>query len=188
RDRFWESLNWKEKQLIFPEVDITNEKQDERISRINLQELTEKIVDIDDRRRDRINRILKSVFGGRTPQSVIHNNLGKLPYFKTIITTNYDRLLEKHFEKEKISVIRESRDLTKSKARKIKIIKLHGDISNIKKIILTQSDYSDLYFSPRSDHLWSLINQEVALKNFLFLGYGYNDPNVKAIFDNLDNK
>src|SRR5690606_33967546 len=121
RDRFWESLNWKEKQLIFPEVDITNEKQDERISRINLQELTEKIVDIDDLRRDRRNRILKSVFGGRTPQSVIHNNLGKLTYFKTIITTNYDRLLEKHFEKEKISVIRESRDLTKSKARKIKI-------------------------------------------------------------------
>lgn len=66
----------------------------------------------------------------------------------TVITTNYDRLIELSFEtgeEGKVQVINGLDALEKPDPKKITVIKLHGDIRNPNRCILSKNQYDDAY-------------------------------------------
>ncbi|RCH56288.1 SIR2 family protein [Mucilaginibacter hurinus] len=101
---------------------------------------------------------------------------------KTIWTTNYDDLLEKAFSNAIIDVKFNdeavSRDVPESK---IEIIKMHGCIFNSpnRDIVISQSDYEDFLLNRPATA--QRLRMDLLQKSFLFIGYGYGDPNIKNI-------
>jgi len=66
----------------------------------------------------------------------------------TVITTNYDRLIEKSFEtgeEGKVQVINGLNALEQPDPKKIAVIKLHGDIREPKRCILSKNQYDEAY-------------------------------------------
>lgn len=66
----------------------------------------------------------------------------------TVITTNYDRLIEKSFEtgeEGRVQVINGLNALEKPDPKKITVIKLHGDIRDPKRCILSKNQYDEAY-------------------------------------------
>lgn len=66
----------------------------------------------------------------------------------TVITTNYDRLLEQSFdtgEEGRVQVINGLNALDKPDPKKITVIKLHGDILVPKRCILSKNQYDEAY-------------------------------------------
>lgn len=97
-----------------------------------------------------------------------------------IITTNYDKLLESsesEFRKQYDVVIKD-KDLLNTHSAKY-IIKMHGDISDLKTIVLKEQDY--LEYSQKHVLMELFIKSLLVDHTFLFLGYSLNDYNVKLI-------
>lgn len=101
---------------------------------------------------------------------------------KTIWTTNYDNLLEKVFTNAitdvKFNDEAISRDVPDTQ---VEIIKMHGCIFNSHRndIVITQSDYEDFFLNkPATSQRLKL---DLLQKSFLFIGYGYGDPNIQNI-------
>lgn len=113
-------------------------------------------------------------------------NLG----IRTIYTTNYDSLLETAFklhnkeEKSKIDLIYDLKTLNKSDPNNISIIKLHGDLNDIENIVLTQSSYYDRY--DFENCLDIKLRADMLTKSILFIGYSFNDSNIKYMFHKLN--
>lgn len=99
----------------------------------------------------------------------------------TVWTTNYDELLEKCFISRKPKVIRSNEDLSKPSLRQeFEIIKLHGCINGkLEDIILTQQEYDEYLFNRGA--IAQRLRDSFIQKNFLFIGYGYRDPDIRNI-------
>ena len=99
-----------------------------------------------------------------------------------IVTTNYDHLLEQssHHSRCMYEVIIEDRDLSAPKKNNF-IIKLHGDIDNLKTIVLKEQDY--LSFSDTHKLLESFFKLILAGSTILFIGYSLKDIDIiKTIY------
>lgn len=101
---------------------------------------------------------------------------------KTIWTTNYDNLVEKAFANTitdvKFNDEAISRDVPNTQ---VEIIKMHGCIfnSHSKDIVITQSDYEDFFINKPATA--QRLRLDLLQKSFLFIGYGYGDPNIQNI-------
>lgn len=99
---------------------------------------------------------------------------------KHIVTTNYDHLLEQstHPKRDMYKVIVEDKDIFKHEKNNL-IIKLHGDIDNLKTIVLKEQDYND--FS--NNHSLTELYFKTILIDYtiLFIGYSLNDVNIIKI-------
>lgn len=74
----------------------------------------------------------------------VHKLLAKLP-FKTIITTNFDTLIERSFTMEtNVNKIYDSDDFLLKRREDFKLVKLHGDFDLIRTIIITKEDYDNV--------------------------------------------
>lgn len=102
-----------------------------------------------------------------------------------IITTNYDHLLEsvKDPSISKYAVITKDEDILSKKGRNY-IIKMHGDIDDIKDIVLKEEDY--LNYSQKHIIIETFIKSLLIDKTFLFVGYSLNDNNLKLIMSYID--
>lgn len=109
----------------------------------------------------------------------VHRNIVKLNSH-TIITTNYDCLIEKAAEEnsEFIQVISQDRDLLYRTAEK-EIIKMHGDFEN-GNFVLKEDDY--LHYSKNFKLIEAYVKSLIATNVILFVGYSFSDPDVKQIF------
>ena len=99
----------------------------------------------------------------------------------TIWTTNYDCLLETAFSGRSFDVRVEDFNLLYSRAHsKTEIMKLHGCIktSAPDKLVITQSDYDDMEVNRPA--MISRLTTDLMNKSFLFVGYGMNDPDIRA--------
>lgn len=99
---------------------------------------------------------------------------------QTIVTTNYDNLIEQAAEKnsEMIRVISKDSDLPYRKAGR-ELIKIHGDFEN-DNFVLKEEDY--LKYSQNFKLIENYIKSIIGTKVVLFIGYSFNDPDVKQIF------
>ncbi len=105
----------------------------------------------------------------------------KLP-ITTIITTNYDNLIESVFEAKQnvINVIKTDKQISTWREDCVQLLKIHGDFSvDPDKIVITNEDYSAYINNYKSMiiKLQDLFNT----KNIIFLGYSLNDVNFKSI-------
>ena len=118
-------------------------------------------------------------FGKKLYPRSIHR---KILDFQTqyIITTNYDNLLENAaFERNEImDIIACDKDLSYGIAGK-KLIKMHGDFEH-DNFVLKEDDY--LHYSMNFRLIETYIKALIAGNIVLFIGYSFNDPDLKQIF------
>lgn len=102
-----------------------------------------------------------------------------------IITTNYDDLLEQAMgiNHERFYVVRQDSDLPKNHGEKL-LIKMHGDFFN-DNIVLTENDYLD--YSKNFSLIRSHVVSMFASKLVLFVGFSFNDINLKYILREVSN-
>lgn len=96
-----------------------------------------------------------------------------------IITTNYDTLFEDAALKNnrQYYVVATDGDLPRNHGEKL-IVKMHGDLKH-HNIILTESDYFD--YSRLFPLVRSFVISQFVSKVVLFVGFSFNDPNLKFI-------
>lgn len=99
----------------------------------------------------------------------------------TIITTNFDELLEMTVKEQGLfyTTIKQDKDLPYCINDKL-IIKMHGD-GNLKNIVLKEDDY--LNYSSKFPLIENYIKGLFSTKTVLFVGYSAEDPDFKLIFN-----
>ena len=109
-----------------------------------------------------------------------HNVISKMS-FNCVWTTNYDLLLERCFSNRSINRICKNSDLARrAKKRGFELIKLHGSIDgDYDDIVLTQQEYDECLF--KKSAIAQKLRDSFIQKSFLFIGYGYRDPDIRNI-------
>lgn len=127
------------------------------------------------------NRLMWAVFKYQKtlPTNHIHRELFKFQV-KTIVTTNYDHLLEEAAKENYrvFDVIGQDSDLAYGFAEN-KIIKMHGDFEH-DNFVLKEDDY--LHYERNFRLLTAYIKALIAGNTMIFIGYSFNDPDLKQIF------
>lgn len=103
-----------------------------------------------------------------------------------VITTNYDNAFEKATDNKVLPSIYTSKHNVSevNKSNDPYIFKLHGSFSEPDDCIVFQDQYNKLYKedSAAKEKLKSIFID----KTILFVGFGFNDPDINLIFSNLD--
>ena len=134
----------------------------------------------------RYNDILSEHLRGATgPIPEPHNIIVQLP-FSAIVTTNYDKLLERSYA----SVTGLPKTPTHQDVEMLGpllfdgsffILKAHGDIDRPESMVLTTRDYQNIIHSnPAFNSIFSAI---LLTKAVLFIGYSLNDPDFRLLLD-----
>ena len=118
------------------------------------------------------------MFKDATSPNVIHDTILSLQPCN-IITTNYDTLFEDAALKNnrQYFVVATDSDLPRNHGEKL-IVKMHGDLKH-HNIILTENDYYD--YSRKFPLIRSFVISQFVSKVVLFVGFSFNDPNLKFI-------
>jgi hypothetical protein len=163
---------------------LTPEEQVKVVRGWPLDYLTEEVVRIRHGSRNLLNKLLDEIYAAPAESTEDHDLLATIPHFRTIITTNYDALFESAYGDTARLIFRDA-DIARWDDREVNILKIHGDLSDKGSIILTREDYSTFYGKDLSSPFWATIIKAIATKTILFLGYGYEDPNIWAIFKHV---
>ncbi len=105
--------------------------------------------------------------------------------FTRIYTTNFDRWIERAFDHwmKPYHKIVNVKDIARSKADIVDIIKFHGDFDQDETLVLTESSYFDrLQFEAPLD---MLLRADALYRPFLFIGYSLADVNIRYLFHKL---
>lgn len=97
----------------------------------------------------------------------------------TIITTNYDNLIELAAEKNNSFIYPISNDKELPYKHGKELIKMHGDFEH-DNFVLREDDY--LNYDRNFKLIRNYITSLIGTKTVLFIGYGFNDPDIKQIF------
>jgi len=106
----------------------------------------------------------------------------------TLITTNYDRLIEKAFDTGKenpYQIISGINPLEDPVSNRVTIIKLHGDISSPSKCIISKNQYDQAYGSECLDlslPIPKLLSYYFKNSSLLFLGCSLNNDRKIQVF------
>lgn len=114
-----------------------------------------------------------------------HRIISKLP-LTTIWTTNYDRLIENAFTSEGkiVDVKFEDKQLRNSiSGRDVVVYKMHGDIQLVDKVVITRDDYQA--YDKYHELFREVLEGELVSRTFLFIGFGFNDPNLSNVISRL---
>lgn len=109
----------------------------------------------------------------------------------TVITTNYDRLIELSFEtgeKGKVQVINGLNALEKPDPKKITVIKLHGDIREPKRCILSKNQYDEAYGNGSLNMhkpIPKLLAYHYKNSSLLFLGCSLRNDRTVQVFKTI---
>ncbi len=117
---------------------------------------------------------LQEIISPEAEPNILNELIAKI-HPKHIVTTNYDKLMDT--AAADYEIIRQDRDLLKANANNY-LIKMHGDIDDVKGIVFKETDYLQYSESHRlmETFLKSLLIDHV----FLFVGYSLNDYNLNT--------
>ncbi|MDI9605885.1 MAG: SIR2 family protein [Bacteroidota bacterium] len=132
-------------------------------------------------------KILEKEYTDRTPKSTFyHDELAKVPHIKTIITTNFDCLLENSFQNEAVVIVNDT-DIPNIKEDKTTIVKIHGDFANPHRVVVAKTDYANFIQTNLSTMpIWNVVIERMLTKNIVFIGYSIDDINVDALIDKIN--
>lgn len=153
----------------------------------DLSEIADNIYQVKGQNRNYLLDTIKKQFD-KTPDSLeTHKLLAKIPHFKTIITTNYDDLIER--TNKNINIVRKNSDYSYTTSKKQILFKIHGDFTDKDSIIVTKTDYTR-YFSYDKDQtvFWNAIKDRLASNHILFVGYSLEDSNILTIIEKILNE
>jgi len=135
--------------------------------------------------RDRLNQLLVEEFDKVKSPTEAHKVLARLP-IRTYWTTNYDGLIEESLKAagRRVEVkMTESRLTTSSRRATAVVYKMHGDVVDPERMVITQDDY-ERYALDHSPFLATL-QADLVNKTFLFLGLSFADPNLQFVLGQL---
>jgi len=135
------------------------------------------------------NNLIQRVF--RNPSINItdfHKFMFNIP-FSSILTTNYDNLLEQTFynmqKKECYLPVYTQKNIAQlarlAYDKDFYILKLHGDVNDIDSIVLTYKDYQDIIHSNPAYH--KAMSAIFSTKSLIFFGYGLRDPDLMLLLE-----
>lgn len=140
---------------------------------------------------DKYIQVLKNCFETLPTQTnpIINAILDLKPHH--IITTNFDHLIEfsieelfKDFVKERkinnYAIVKKDQDIISVNKNNL-VIKMHGDIEDIKSMVLMEDDY--LNYSSTHSLIETFIKSLLIDHSFLFVGYNLGDYNLKLIMN-----
>lgn len=151
-----------------------------------LPDLAEEFYRIKGNNKNSLIRILNKTFIDFKPTSTsCHDKIVSIPHFKTIITTNYDKLFENAYGGAG-QLIYSPAQIPYIDKNKTSIFKIHGDLTEPNSIIITKSDYIR-FFAENTEYniLWTLIKERISTNCILFIGYNLEDHNTSAIFNRV---
>jgi hypothetical protein len=138
------------------------------------------------RGRDVFIQEIRDVFSGTGKLTDTTFRLTEL-FIDTVITTNYDRLIEQAYdtgEDKAFQIINGLNALEEPEADKTTIIKLHGDIQDPARCILSKNQYDQNYGYPNLDltlPIPKLISYYYRNSNLLFLGCSLNNDRTMQV-------
>lgn len=117
--------------------------------------------------------------------SEVHEILARLP-IEIFWTTNYDNLIEETLIKggKTPDVKSKHSHLTVNKAKRDAIVyKMHGDIHDLAETVLTKHEYED--YNEKREFFSSAFLNDLISKTFLFIGFGFSDPNLDYLISRI---
>lgn len=135
---------------------------------------------INKRQRTTITQTIKEFFDDSKGRlTTTHRLISTLP-ITSIWTTNYDRLLERAYQAANLpyTVITDDdsyREINRN--AEIVIHKMHGDVTNADKCVITRKDYEQ--FELDHEVVLAELKGEMCSNSFLFLGYSFSDTDIQ---------
>ncbi len=124
---------------------------------------------------------------GEPEASHAHALLVRIPW-RTIITTNYDRLIEKAYQQNsQMPVVCATESALKdvdsdlSRLRHPLIVKMHGDCIFRGAMIVRPSRIEEVNYEVSHPAIWSFLEQTLQHASAMFVGYSLRDENVKFL-------
>ena len=135
--------------------------------------------------RHNINQLILNEFTKKVQINENHKILARLP-INTYWTTNYDTLIEEALKSANKTpdVKREPENLAENISKRDAVIyKMHGDVSQTHKAVITKDDYENF---DRTRDLFSIaLKGDLVQKTFLFIGFSFSDPNISYILGRI---
>ncbi|MDA8221265.1 MAG: SIR2 family protein [Desulfitobacterium hafniense] len=135
--------------------------------------------------RGRLNQIITDEFQRRASITENHRILARLP-IQTYWTTNYDTLIETSLrdngKNPDVKINPENLAITLSDRDAI-VYKMHGDVSQVHKAIITRDDYEK--YELTHSLFTTALQGDLVSKTFLFIGFSFNDPNLNYILSRI---
>jgi SIR2-like protein len=127
-----------------------------------------------------VEKIRELLSGVSIPSTSLHDQVTRLPTTE-IFTTNFDNLLEQALKQAHLPFLSlvTGEDAAFWTSGAVKIIKLHGDLSQPSSLVITSADY-EMY---QSTHvaLARLLQSTLHTRTVLFLGYSARDQNFRFL-------
>lgn len=145
---------------------------------------------IENQTKDRTRLIaeLRTQFRGLSPTGAILNV--PLYHWKSLYTTNYDKLIEASFDRKGISIAAYSSNFdfgTPKSSDTVQLFKVHGTIDkdvvdgNQSRVILTENDY-ELTHEYR-DMLYTRLASDLAGASLVIIGHSLKDQDIRVVVD-----
>lgn len=100
-----------------------------------------------------------------------------------IWTTNYDGLLERAYEDERIpyQIVAKDSDIYDLDYRSNQIIKMHGSLTKESDtdIVLLESEYENYLYGRKG--IYHLLQNDIKTKSIIYLGFSFDDSNLRNI-------
>jgi hypothetical protein len=137
------------------------------------------------RSRGRLNQTIVEGLAGAAKPTRSHSILARLP-IPTAWTTNYDQILERSFEDAgkivDLKLTQENLAHTK-RGRDVVVYKMHGCVTQPHEAVVTKDDYEQ--YERRRPLFIESLKGDLISKTFLFLGFGFTDPNIDYILSRV---
>ena len=121
----------------------------------------------------------------RLEPSKYHQLLSQLN-FRTILTTNWDTLLERGFREngDRTRVVYRNDDVPTYDVRSgVNIVKLHGSIESPRSLVFRASQYDE--YIREHQPLIELTSTILSTHHAIFIGYGLGDPNILELLSRI---
>lgn len=107
------------------------------------------------------------------------------PLPKIIITTNYDRLLEKYLGEENYIPIFNDKAISKysSSSPKTFLFKIHGDINQLEEAVITEDDIGR--YEETHPGIWNHLKALLQSMPIIFLGFSVEDSHLRDIYKKI---
>lgn len=174
-------VNWKN--LVAPfanEIDLDIEKETDLVG------LTQYYIN-KKRNRGSVNKEIIDQFSSQDAETEVMNLLTRLP-ISTYWTTNYDKVIENGLKNNnrRGDIKRKTDDLAISIRDSDAIVyKMHGDVDSPNDAVISKDDYER--YSEKNSLFVTALRGDLVSKTFLFVGFGFEDPNLESILGKIKN-
>lgn len=134
--------------------------------------------------KSKLNDLVCGIFKNLEPND-FHRTLSKIPQIRTIVTTNYDELIEKAYKQEYLRVICNNEELHRYSPNAVNLFKIHGDCKHLEGLVISESDYREFLDGHAHNILWNSVLNELATKHIVFVGYSLEDWNILNLIDKI---